>query len=86
MSNYISGILNAIKKLDSTLKPTSIQIHPDGYLIIAPKTKPGETDYDDPYYILSKDLKTITRCIITPKTVDILKEAFEKEPIWSRYD
>lgn len=82
--NDISIILNAIKKLDPKLKPTAIYSYPKGYFIEAPKTKPGEVDYDDPYYILTGDLKSISKCRITSDTIKTIKQALFSKPIWTK--
>ena len=74
-------ILQTFKKHFSEPTPTAIYLHPDGYLIVAPNTE-DLMDYNDPFYIVSKDLQNVTklggRDLI--KTLDVMKSM----PLWER--
>lgn len=76
-----STILDAFKKEFPKPNPTAMYLHPNGYLIIAPDTI-DSTDYNDPFYIVSKDLQTVTRI----GSRDLMKtlNAMQSAPLWER--
>lgn len=81
MDTKFNDILKAFKMKYPKRNATQIFELSDGYLIEAPDVKTG-IDYNDPYFYVSNDLKTVR-----PYRMDRLKEfsiAIGRGAIWTR--
>lgn len=74
-------IFSAFKRQYQEPTPTAIYPHRDGYLVVAPNTEDLK-DYNDPFYVISDDLKTVTK--IGAKDLMYTLKVLQKRPLWTK--